>query len=239
MSLTFFNFLFSQETSDEIQICEDINLIKLSDNAYIHVSNTPSSQWGRVASNGLLLIKNNEAFLFDTPMSDSLTTILLDFIENNLHAKIIGFAPNHWHGDCMEGLDIVHDHGIPSYANKLTKVEAQERGLPIPQHDFKDSLSLKLKDIEIFFYYFGPAHSLDNIVVWIPSESILFAGCMIKEVRATNLGFTDDGNLALYPETLKKIQQKFPNAKIVIPGHGRHGGLELVDHTIEMCDEIQ
>ena len=83
-------------------------------------------------------------------------------------------------------------------------------------------------------FYFGPAHSSDNIVVWIPSEKILFAGCMVKSIDATNLGNTADGDLNAYPHTIDRLLSRFPDAKIVIPGHGKFGGLELILHTKEL-----
>ncbi|MBN1181356.1 MAG: subclass B1 metallo-beta-lactamase [Bacteroidales bacterium] len=228
-------FSFSQELPSTIFISKDIELIQLSKNAYIHVSYSTSPRYKRFPSNGMLLVQNNEAYLFDTPMSDSLTVDLIDYIQDSLGNKIIGFVPNHWHSDCMEGLDIVHGYGIPSYANNMTIQFAKDKGLPVPQHGFNDSLSLKLGTIDILCYYPGAAHSLDNIVVWVPSEKILFAGCMIKEIRAGNLGNTADGDLSAYPETLQKVKAKFPEAKIIIPGHGNHGGMELVEHTMELC----
>ena len=80
----------------------------------------------------------------------------------------------------------------------------------------------------------GAAHSMDNIVVWIPSEQILFTACMVKNMRSKNLGNTADGDLISYPMTLTKVMKKFPSAKIVIPGHGEYGGLELIEHTLEL-----
>ena len=75
---------------------------------------------------------------------------------------------------------------------------------------------------------------LDNIVVWIPSEQILFPGCMVKEIRSGNLGNTADGDVKAYPDTITKVLKKFPSAKIVIPGHGNYGGAELIKHTLDI-----
>ena len=108
---------------------------------------------------------------------------------------------------------------------------AKSHNLPIPSHGFKDSIQLELGDKLINCYYFGAAHSLDNIVVWIPSEQILFAGCMIKSINSKDLGNTVDGDLIAYPKTIDKLINKFPTVKIVIPGHGPFGGFDLIQHT--------
>ncbi|MDP4204044.1 MAG: CfiA family subclass B1 metallo-beta-lactamase, partial [Bacteroidota bacterium] len=73
-----------------------------------------------------------------------------------------------------------------------------------------------------------------NIVVWIPSEKILFAGCMVKEMKANTKGNLSDADVKAWPSTIKKVMAKFPSARIVIPGHGEAGGFELLQHTLEV-----
>jgi metallo-beta-lactamase class B len=161
--------------------------------------------------------------------------VLLSYIRNELKLEVTGFISNDWHWDSMGGLQAVHDAGIPSYASEMTREMARSKGLPVHQNGFRDSLALKLGDKEILCYYPGPAHTLDNIVVWIPSERILFADCMVKEMKAKDLGFTGDGDVAAYAQTLGKVKERFPGAKIVVPGHGAVGGMELVNHTMKMA----
>jgi len=151
-----------------------------------------------------------------------------------MNVEIVGFIPNHWHEDCMGGLGYIHKQGIKSYANQQTIDIAKTKDLPVPVYGFKDSLELKLGEKLIDCYYLGAAHSMDNIVVWIPSEKILFTSCMVKNMLSKNLGNTADGDLISYPMTLTKVMKKFPSAKIVIPGHGEYGGLELIEHTLEL-----
>jgi len=225
---------FSQSEDKTIKISDDLELIQISDNAYIHVSYTISPKWGRVGANGLLLIDKKQAFLFDTPWTDEQTENLILWIKDTMNVEIVGFIPNHWHEDCMGGLGYIHKQGIKSYANQQTIDIAKTKDLPVPEYGFKDSLELKLGEKLIDCYYLGAAHSMDNIVVWIPSEQILFTACMVKNMLSKNLGNTADGDLISYPMTLTKVMKKFPSAKIVIPGHGEYGGLELIEHTLEL-----
>lgn len=225
---------FSQIQDKIIQISDDLELIQVSENAFIHVSYANTVNYGRVAANGLIFTDGKQAFLFDSPWSDKQTRELVSWISENLDTEIVGFVPNHWHEDCMGGLAYLHKQGIRSYANQLTIDMAKTEKLPVPKQGFRDSLELRLGEKVIDCYYLGAAHSMDNIVVWIPSEQILFPGCMVKDIRSENLGNTADGDLAAYPETLAKLINKFPSAKIVIPGHGNYGGLELITHTLEL-----
>lgn len=226
--------VFSHEDSKLIKVSEDIELIKISDNAYVHVSVSTIPPYGKVSSNGLIFINKDEAFLFDTPVTDSLTCTLVSWLRSNFGYKIVGFVPNHWHEDCMGGLRYLKSQKVKSYANQMTIDIARLKKLPVPDFGFSDSLKLQLGDKLIELYYLGGAHSTDNIVVWIPSERILFAGCMIKSLASTNLGNTADGDLKAYPLTINKVANKFPMAIYVIPGHGQYGGRNLVNHTKDL-----
>jgi len=225
---------FTQPDYKTIKVSKDIELIKLSENAYVHVSYMDLADFGRTPANGLIFINGREAFVFDSPWTDSLTMNLFSWISDSMKLRIVGFVPNHWHIDCMGGLSFIQHQKIETYANQMTIDIAKSKNLPVPAHGFKDSLLLQLGNKMIKCYYLGAAHSLDNIVVWIPSEQILFAGCMVKSINSKDLGNTVDGDLISYPKTIDKLIHKFPTAKIVIPGHGQFGGLELLKHTREL-----
>ncbi len=223
------------QSQDIIKISADLELVRISNNAFMHVSYGEVPGYGRVAANGLIFIEGHKAILFDSPWNDTQTEVLITYLEEEMGLKMKGFVPNHWHNDCMGGLGYLKSRKIISYANSLTQQIAREKGLPVPDHGFSDSLVLRLGRKEVRCYFPGAAHSTDNIVVWIPSEKILFPGCICKSADARNLGNTADGDLAAYPKTVEWIIRKFPDAKTVIPGHGGYGGPELLTHTHSMA----
>jgi metallo-beta-lactamase class B len=224
----------SQKVLETIKISPDLELIKISENAYVHVSYNTLPEYGRIPANGLIFINKKNALLFDTPWTDSLTMILLSYLKDHLGLNVTGFVPNHWHADCIGGLGYLKSQKIKSYANHQTIEIAKTKNLPIPDQGFKDSLTLRLGDKSIYCFYFGAAHSLDNIVIWIPSEKILFPGCMCKSLNSENLGNIADGDLSEYPKTIDKVINKFKSVKIVIPGHGQIGGFDLLLHTEDL-----
>lgn len=225
------------QTRHRIHLSNDLELIRLSDHAYVHVSWENSPTFGRFSSNGLIYLQNGKAFLLDTPATDSLTRVLVEYVADSLNATITGFVPNHWHSDCLGGLNYLQSIGVDSYANQMTIDIARSKGLAVPSHGFSDSLSLQLDGHPVQCYYLGAAHSMDNIVVWIPSEKILFAGCMAKEVSAKGMGNTVDGDLTAWPTTIDQVMDRFPLAQIVIPGHGMIGGQEILRHTKELLSK--
>lgn len=228
--ISLFGFLKGQNQQDTIKVNDNLYLIKLTDNSWIHVS-----YLNGFTCNGLILKDNNKAFLFDTPSYDSVTVELVNYIQNNLELKISGFITNDWHIDSQGGLGVINNLGIPSYSHEITREIAKSKELPFTAVGFNDSLTLNFESKTIELYYYGAAHTIDNIVVWIPSEQILVASCMVKELMQNNLGFTGDGDLKSYPETMKKVCSKFTTAKYVIPGHGRAGGYDLLTHTLEIA----
>jgi Zn-dependent hydrolases, including glyoxylases len=215
-----------------IKISNDLELVQITKNIFIHVSNSTIAGFGRVSSNGMVYTNNSKAFLFDTPANDSITEVLYKYLTDSLKLTITGFIPNHWHVDCMGGLRFLQSHGVVSYANRLTIDLAHKHNLPVPEHGFTDSLVLRVGSKAFSCYYLGAAHTLDNIVVWIPDEKVLFAGCMAKSLGSANLGNTADGDLKSYPETIEKVLNKFSTARFVIPGHGAYGTVALLEHTL-------
>lgn len=225
----------SQSPRDTVVLSDDIEIVYISEHVIMHVSYTQSPRWGRIGANGLIVINDKEAILLDSPWTNAQTETLLSWIRDSMKLELTAFVPNHWHEDCMGGLACIQQHGIRSYANEMTIDLAESHGLPLPDVGFRDSLELRLDEKAIHCYYLGAAHSTDNIVVWIPSEQILFPACMVKDMRSRNLGNTADGDLSAYPLTLEKLLGKFPDAKIVVPGHGEAGGQELIKHTLELA----
>jgi metallo-beta-lactamase class B len=229
----------SQSGYQKFSVSDDIELIKLSEKAYVHVSISEIAGFGKVSSNGLVLVNDGEAFLFDTPVTDYQTETLVTWLADSLKACVSTFIPNHWHSDCLGGLEYLHSKGIKSFANQLTAVLAKENGKPVPQQSFIDSLRLSLHGIDIYCHYLGGGHSVDNIVAWIPSEKILFGGCMVKDIHSNGLGNLSDAKIEEWLPTIQKVTAKFPNAKIIIPGHGQIGGKELLEHTQMLLQKCQ
>jgi len=235
LTVTFLAVVHSLCSQDTVKISPELEMIQISQNAYIHVSYINLPGYGRVPANGLVYADKHRAFLFDTPWNESLTEELVIYIEESMGLKLKGFVPNHWHEDCMGGLGYLKSRKIKSFANERTVAIAREKGLPVPDRGFRDSLVLKIGKMAIHCYYPGAAHSTDNIVVWIPSEKILFPGCIIKSIDSSNLGNTADGDLSEYPKTVEWINRKFDDAVTVIPGHGSYGGPELLKHTLSLA----
>ena len=225
-TLLFLLGIFNTTYAQRINVSDKLFLTKLTDRTYIHTCQN---------NNGLIFINEGKALIVSTPDSDSETQNLIDWVIEEQKAKIVGYVIDRWHPDAMEGLDIVHKNGIKSYSYELTRQIANEKGLPIPQIGFDPKTEIQIGNEKIICHFLGEAHTKDGIVVWIPSEKILFGG---NEIRNYNgwVGNIGDANLQEWSNTATKIKEHYGTAKIVVPGHGKHGGSELIDYTIKLYD---
>lgn len=230
--MKFFSFLFvllststlliGQEKT--IKVSENLHLTQLNDNTYIHTADN---------SNGLVYVVGKEAVIISTPPTDKATQELLVWIQDSLKATVTACIVDHWHHDAMKGIDILYQNNIPTYSHSLTQKIAREKGLPSPKKTFEDSLVLSLGDKKIIARYFGASHTADDIVVWLPNEQILFGSCSVKS-KGGWVGNIADAHLGEWSNTIKKVKAAYPNAKTVIPGHGKLGDTSLLSYTVEM-----
>lgn len=210
-----------------------LKIRQLTDHTYQHVTFIQTEEWGDVGCNGIIYVNKGKAIVFDTPTSDSVSLELIKFITSDLKASIQGVVVNHFHEDCLGGLEAFHKAGIPSYSNKMTNPLAREDHSPSPKRTFKNERTLKVGGELVILYYPGRAHSPDNIVGYIPSEKLLFGGCMVKAL-GWGRGNLSDATVAEWTTTIASVERRFPLAEIIVPGHGKVGGRELFKFTREM-----
>ena len=216
----------------KIELSNDLEVMPITEHVFLHTSYM-NFKGERFPCNGLVFVSGNSAVVIDTPVNDTLSEQLLKWISQQGY-KTIAVVPTHWHVDNLGGLKTFHEAKIPSYANALTLKLAAEHQYEVPENSFNDFMELSVGKEKIECQFTGAGHTLDNIVVWIPSEKILFGGCLVKPVSASGLGNTTDADIEAWPHTIQNVIEMYPNAEIVVPGHGDPGGKELLEHTYEL-----
>jgi len=212
---------------------ETLTIEKLTEHTLLHISYLNTNDFGKVACNGMIVIDKGEALIFDTPADDPTSKELIDWVENNLKYKVKGIIVTHFHTDCLGGLAEFHDRQIPSYASNKTIELAKSHNYTLPQHGFDNQLEIPVGKKKVFNKYVGEGHTRDNIVSYFAPDKVLFGGCLIKAVDAGN-GNLEDANVNDWSSTVEKIKAAFPKAELIIPGHGKAGGQELLDYTIKL-----
>lgn len=219
-----------QKHSDQLQ------LVQINPRVWVHISFLQTESWGKVGCNGMVYLHKNEAIVFDTP-TDSISSVqLIDWVEKQQNARVKAVVINHFHNDCLGGISAFQARGIPSYARDLTIKLAKENGEPVlPSKAFADSLRLDLQGLDVINRFHGEGHTRDNIVSYLPAEQVLFGGCLVKTMDAGK-GWLGDANVEAWSETMRAVKRAYPNVRYVIPGHGPHGGKELLDFTEQLFE---
>lgn len=233
--LSLLMFGCNPEKITENYTSETLVIQKVADHVYQHISFLDAGSFGRVACNGMIVFDKNEAIIFDTPADDSTAAALINWVENKLNCKIKAVIPTHFHRDCLGGLDAFHQHGISSYANNLTIQLAQSSNAPLPRNGFDNLLELQVGNRKVMAEFMGEGHTKDNVIGYFPDEKVVFGGCLIKESGAGK-GNLEDANIHDWSLTVAKLKEKYHDTKIVIPGHGKSGGTELFDYTIQLFE---
>lgn len=212
---------------------EDLIVKQVANHVYEHTSFMKTESFGRVACNGMVVVDNNEAIVFDTPTNDTVSLQLINWIQDRLKCKVVAVVATHFHEDCVGGLAAFHQNGIPSFALNKTIGLAKAAGFPVPQKGFEDRMELKIGNQKAIAAFYGEGHTSDNVIGYFPSEKVMFGGCLIKELKAGK-GYLGDANVKAWPGTVARIKAEYPDTKLIIPGHGKEGDLALLDYTIQL-----
>ena len=209
---------------------ETLQVDPITEHTYRHLTYLDTESFGKVPCNGLIVVDDGEAVIFDTPATDATSAELIDYIETNMNATVKAVVATHFHDDCTGGLAAFHRRGIPSYGLQETLRRAREEGNPVPERAFDDRLPLKAGNTEIEVMHPGPGHTPDNVVAYVPAERVLFGGCLIKEMNAGK-GNLADSDTTRWSATVANVSNRFPDVRHVVPGHGDIGGPELLAYT--------
>ena len=207
-------------------------MIKIAKNTYQHVSYLKTQDFGKVNCNGMIVINKNQAVIFDTPADNESSEELIQYVNNTLKAKIIALIPTHFHQDCIGGLDAFINNKSTIYISgkTLQYLENKHNEFVSQVVKFDEKLELSVGNEMVYALFLGSGHTKDNLVGYFPADKTLFGGCLVKELNASK-GNLEDADTLAWSNTISKLKSTYPKAKYIIPGHGKLGGMELLDYT--------
>ncbi len=216
---------------------DNLKIKEISKDVFVHLSYLNTNEFGKVPCNGMIYFNQNEAIVFDTPTDSESSLELIHWIQNEQQKNIKAIVVTHFHEDCLGGLEEFHDRAVPSFSNDRTiKILGSQNQDLLPQKGFDTEEIIEIGGQKVYLSYFGEGHTKDNIVGYIPAQKALFGGCLIKSVKSGK-GNLADATPSEWANTVRKIKNKWPDLKIVVPGHGSDGGIELLDYTIQMFEK--
>lgn len=261
MIFTYTNGLTDLNALSEFQLSEDLKVTEIENDIYLVTHSFP---WP--GNSLLVLVDESEILWIDTPYTPDATALVLNWVEEELgEGCSITEINTGFHIDNLGGNQELRRRNIPIYGSELTcelldtksgttmsNLQAwlrderfrEHRGVysdfefygPTITFDINQEQYISMGSEDVIIYYPGPTHSYDNLVVYIPGKELLFGGCMILSANAETLGYIEDGNIYQWSGSLGRLEERFTNIRIVIPGHGNPGDSALITHTREVVD---
>jgi len=189
-------------------------------------------------SNAGFVVTPKGVVVIDALGSPILAQKLMLEIRKVTKQKVVAVILTHYHADHIYGLQVFKQAGAKIYAQELGKdylySETARQRLKASRIDFAPWISsatrlipadiwvVNEKSITIGGIVFqlskvGPAHTPEDLMVYVPSEKVLFVGDLVFRGRIPFVGNADSKG---WLNALDRIEQIDP--KIIIPGHGSY-----------------
>lgn len=214
---------------------KEIEIREISQGVYIHTSYKRTEGYGLVDSNGLIVLDGKQAYIIDTPWSENDTALLLSWASGKGY-EVVASISTHSHEDRTAGIKLLNSKSIPTYTSELTKAILARDKKPVPTHAFQGE-EFVLRDGLVELYFPGAGHTEDNIVAWLPKSKILFGGCLVRSHEWNSLGYLGDALIGSWADSIKNITLRQYDINLVVPGHGKVGGPDMLEHTIQLAEK--
>lgn len=198
---------------------------------------------------------NNPAFLVtdagvvvvDPGSSVQTGEMVLRQIRKITDKPLVGVLNTHEHGDHWLGnqamRELVADVPIYAHPNMLKAIEegagqawidlmmratdGASEGTDVvgPNLVLEDGAEVEVGGLTFRVHFYGHAHTHSDLMIEVPEKELLFLGDNANNHRIVRM---DDGSFAGNIAALDKVRQDV-SAKVLVPGHGRTGGWEIVD----------
>lgn len=200
--------------------------------AYLH----HDGSWG--LNNSGFVASGGDVAAIDSTLTEQRTRTLVETIKSVTGAAPRTLINTHHHSDHTFGNSQFAGATIIAHTRCRDAVIATGLGpvktdplvpwgdlqLSPPTLLFQDSIELYVGETHAELFYLGPAHTDNDIIVWLPSRRILFAGDLLFN-HATPI--ITDGSLSGAERSLERMAAL--NPEVVVPGHGLVGGSEMIE----------
>ena len=120
------------------------------------------------------------------------------------------------------------------HAGLFPDVEWGDIEIAPPFVTFEDRLNIYVGDLKVEAKFVGPAHTTNDVILWIPERKLLFSGDIIFNGGTP---FVSMGSLAGSLRALEEIRAL--GAEKIVPGHGLVCGAEQIDVQVAYLRFLQ
>lgn len=231
-----------------------LSIHELAPDVLLAVQRSPNKSSANVL---VVRVRDGSLVICSSPYDSEATRALVRYLRARFAPPRIVAINTHFHADGTAGNEGYAAEGVTTYASDHTVALQAERGDAGPegmaryieaedpalaariratrvvaaQQVFAESAGLLLSFAgeSVRVAHLGGGHSHDNLVVHFPDRGVLFGGCMVRS--DPGLGNTADADLTHWAATADAAAALTP--RIVVPGHGGPGGVELLTGTAQ------
>lgn len=200
------------------------------------VSALGSSTNRNFISNAAFVVTPEGVLVVDALGSPALARELLAEIRRITPAPVRYVVLTHYHADHIYGLQVFKEAGATILAHQdaqwylnsetaaLRLQASREELAPAVDQDTRlvpadrwidKPLTLTLGGTDFVLQPVGPAHTPEDLVVWMPQRKLMFAGDLVFRGRVPFIGQADSGRWIQALDTLLSF-----DATLIVPGHG-------------------
>jgi cyclase len=203
------------------------HLEEIAPGAFAYVQ--PDGGW-MVNNTGLVVGPGGRSVVVDTSSTERRTRAFLAEVDARTTGVPMALVNTHHHPDHTYGNGFVPVE-TPVVGHELCRDEVLAAGLEAtkvitapdygdltvrpPGITFTEQLTLHLDDVAVELHHFGPAHTTNDIVVWLPDTRVVYAGDL---AFAGGQPFVLEGSVAGFIRALDRIRGLEP--EVLVPGHG-------------------
>ena len=188
-------------------------------------------------SNSAFVVTDDGVVVIDALGSPALANELIGEIRRVTRQPIRYVIVTHFHADHIYGLQAFKAAGATVIAHPAAKeylgsetaqrrleasrlelapwVDAQTRLVPADRWLDAEESTLRVGSFDFVVRHVGPAHTPEDLVVFLPRRSVLFAGDLVFRGRIPFVGQADSRQ---WIASLARLMEF--DAKIMVPGHG-------------------
>ena len=201
--------------------------VEVADGVFAYVQ--PDGSWW--INNTGFVVASDAVVAIDATSTERRTRALLDAISAVTPAPVRTLVNTHHHGDHTNGNCLFGDATVVAHRRCRDAVLAQTIGgleavfgevdwgaldVRAPELVFDDHIDLYAAGRRVELHYIGtPAHTVGDVVAWLPDERVLFAGDL---VFAGGTPFVLMGSVVGALEALPRLREFA--AGTIVPGHG-------------------
>ena len=226
--------------STRLDISVPGRLEEVADGVFAYIQ--PDGSW--MINNTGFLVARDGVTAVDACSTERRTRAFLDTVASVARLPVRTLVNTHHHPDhtagngLFSGATIVaHDNareemralGLPRNTGTWTDVDYGDLRLTPPFLTFADRLTLWVDELRCELLFAGQAaHTTNDIVLWIPQHSVLFAGDLVFNGGTP---FLVSGSVLGAIDVLEQFLKPL-GARTIVPGHGSVAGPEVIDDVL-------